>query len=302
MYFNKLYKKSNRSFYLAFFRLFIVFHYLKKILFEWPYLDTLYGKNSFVVEQDPILDTLFNLTFLYSNYEFIIWGFMLALIFYGFGVGKNFTALLVFIFIEILQRMNGYILNGGDNILKFMVLYMVFCDSYQYFSIDKLAYKKDSFKKVANLFTNLGVFSIIAHLSLVYFISGINKLHSDVWFNGVAVYYTMSLERFMGTSLNPMLVKNGYIVTLATYFTLIWELSFIFVVWYKKIRPYFLSLGIFMHLGIYFFMMIYGFQIVYIMLYGFFFTNKQWFNFFSKIDSIFFKNLNFEITPKLIGK
>jgi hypothetical protein len=301
MYFDKLYKKSNRSFYLAVFRLFIVFHYLKKILFEWPYLSTLYGTNSFVVEQDPILNSLLNLAFLHNNYEFIIWGFMVTLIFYGFGVGKHFTALLVFLFIEILQRMNGYILNGGDNILKFMALYMVFCNSYQYFSMYKLNFVKPFYQKISNLFTNLGVISIISHLSIIYFISGINKLHSDVWFNGVAVYYTMSLERFMGTSFNPMLVKNGYLVTLATYFTLFWELSFIFVVWNKKVRPYFLLLGVFMHLGIYTFMMIYGFQIIYIMLYGFFFTNNQWFYFLRKIDSRILKGLSFKITPKLIN-
>lgn len=272
----RLYAPSNRTLYLAFFRVYIAFHLMKKLLFQWSSLDTLFGVDSFAVSGDTLLQQWVGLDLLYANYKLIIFVYMVLIAFFAFGIGKRWTALLLFVMVEVVQRMNGYVLNGGDNLLKFLLLYMVFADSFRYFSLSQLNFKSDTWQKITNLTTNVGVFCIMLHLALVYLVSGLHKTHADVWFNGTATYYTFSLERFMGTQYNTWFVSNGYFVTLGTYFALLWELSFAFVIWYKKIRPYFLLCGVMLHLGIYVFMMIHDFQIIFIMAYGFFFTDAQW--------------------------
>ena len=170
--------------------------------------------------------------------------------------------------------------------MKFILLYMCFADSFDYFSIQKTHYKSVYKIKINNLITNLAAFSIIMHLCLAYFVSGIFKLHSDVWFNGVASYYTLSLERFQGTPFNNQLAQNGYFVTITTYGTLFLELYFPVLIWIKKIRYPLLVAGILLHLSIFSLMMIYDFQFVFIMVYCLFLSNKEWKALFAKLKTL----------------
>jgi len=285
-FFAKLYEQPKRSLYLPVFRVYIAFHLLKKLLFQWTSLETLYGLDSFLGKGGIyIFHIAVDWHWFLANYQLLTFLYMIVLVLFAFGIGKHFTALIVLIFVEIFQGMNSYVLNGGDNLLKFQMIYMTFCDSYQYLAFSKLKFKSAVTQKISNMLTNLAVCSIIIHLALVYFTTGLHKAHADAWFNGVATYYTLSLERFAGTRYNALIVKNGYFVTLTTYFTLLWELSFAFVVWYKKLRVYVLLCGVMLHLGIYIFMMIHDFQILYVMTYGLFFTDNEIKSFASRLQT-----------------
>ena len=281
----KLQRESNRYMYLSFFRLYICFHLLKRLILQWPSLETLYSTNSFIVASSH-----FDLEFFRHNYKIIIIIYANCIFLHAFGIGKNLTAFALFLFVELFQRMNYFVLNGGDNFLKFILLYMAFCDSYRYFSLSQLKIKNQAYQSIVNMFTNLAVLSIQLHLCLIYMVTGLHKTHAQVWFNGVATYYTMSLERFSGTSFNPAMAKNGYLVTLSTYFTILWEVYTPVLIWIKKLRPYIMLSGICLHLGIYVFMMIHDFQFLFIMVYGFFFTDDEWRHFKMKLSSFLNKN------------
>jgi hypothetical protein len=82
---------------------------------------------------------------------------------------------------------------------------------------------------------------------------------------------------------NSELAKNGYFVTMGTYFTLLFELFFPVLVWVRAIRPLLIISGIGLHLGIYVFMMIHDFEILFLMIYPFFFSSKQLQRFYSKV-------------------
>jgi len=266
-------EKSNRSIYLSIFRLYICFHLLKKLLFQWTSLQTLYGTDSFVV---PLQNDYLSIVFLQDNYQLLIFFYMIMIVLFAFGIGKYFTAFILYILVIIVQELNEYVLDGGDNLLKFLILYLAFANCYEYFSLSKLKLRKGYTIKLSNLCTNLAVYSILIHLCLVYFVSGISKAYSDVWYSGAALYYILSIERFnSGTSLIQPFVHNGYLVTFFSYFTILVELYFPVLVWVKRLRPFVLTCMAFLHLGIYFLMMIHDFSILYITVYGFFFTNSE---------------------------
>lgn len=267
---------NTRSISLSILRIFICLHLLKKLILSWSSLDLLYGPNS-IVAHLPIFfgDLAINSAFLRGHYKAVIFAYIILLVLYFFGIGKNFVAALLFLFVMFLHRLNFLVLNGGDNLLEFLMLYTIFADSYSYFSITKLTFKREGLQKVSNTLTNLACYSIILHLCLIYFVSSIHKLNSNVWFHGIAVYYTFSLNRFTGTPYNSMIVKNQYFVTIATYFTLFYELYFPVLALRKRIKPYYLLLGVLLHMGIYVFMMIYDFQFVFIFTYLVFFNNDE---------------------------
>jgi hypothetical protein len=230
-----------------------------------------YGESSFLVGKPTDYWGYLDLEFLRHHHVVLACLTLMLAICFLFGIGRNITCILLFISIELLQRMNELPLNGGDNFLKYILLYLSFCNCYKYYCINNSDYTYS----IVNFMTNIGVYSIIIHLCIIYFISGISKLHSEVWYNGTAIYYILKNDRFMGTSINDNIISNGYWVTVITYTTMLWEVLFPFTVFNKQFKTTILTIGVGLHLGIYVFMMIHDFQWLFIGCYGLFFSDEQ---------------------------
>ncbi len=267
---------SNHYIYLSIFRILISVHVFKK------YLQVFFNKDLITDAtflQGAPLDPVFQImgiqqATIFQNINIIISLILILSILFAFGIFRYITPLLLFISVEIVQRAYPFILNGGDNLLKFILLYMIFTDCYRYFTVNNSKeLKKDSISYFMN---QISVLSIKIHLSLIYLVSALFKFNAKVWFSGVATYYTLQIERFKGTDMNSVLAKNGTFVTLSTYVTLFWELLFPFLVWHKTGKYFVFALGIMIHLGIYIFMMIHDFEILFMMCYGFFITDEEW--------------------------
>lgn len=274
-------QKNHFSVYLSLFRIFLGFHIIKKVYYLW-------GSQSILLSADSILFTPTSSFIQYFGIDPILILnnssiFLLALVFTSllvmFGIGRRISLIVLYILIRILQDLVYPVLNGGDNLMSFVMLYLIFTDCFQHFTL-KANLKESS--KTRKMISNLAVYSICIHLGYVYFISAIHKIHSDVWFNGTALYYIMHIERFE-SPLSKYIFNNGFITTCATYFTVLFEMLFIFLIWNKALRPLFLVSGIMLHMGIYFFMMIYDFEIFFMSLYGFFIGNYVWIRLINRI-------------------
>ncbi len=283
-----LHESKDRSFYLAVLRVYVSFHVLRNLIVHFKMQDVIFGKRSIF----PLYYSNKLVIFAHDNHELFLFAIMTTCILFAFGIGKNITAIILYSLLEIYNNMIPYLLNGGDNFLKFIILYLVFANSYHYFSISKLNFKNYELTRTLTFFTNLATYSILIHLCLIYFISAIEKIHTDEWFNGVAFYYIMNLERFTGTPFNKMVAQNGYIVNIVTYVTILWELYFPILVWIKRMRTTVIVMGIIMHVGIMITMMLYDFQMLYIITLGLFFKNDFYFNFFDKVNNIYNKLKN----------
>src|SRR5699024_5650726 len=128
----------------AIFRVIVSILLFQKFSYLIIYRKLLYSNNSFY---SPIKDSLFallnvNTEFLRSHIMIIlILGLVLSFMFL-WGIGRNYTPIFILIILEITQRLNLLILNGGDNFIKFVIFYMIFIDSYSYFSFRKKENKK----------------------------------------------------------------------------------------------------------------------------------------------------------------
>jgi hypothetical protein len=268
--------KNHFSVYSAIFRIFICFHLLKDLYFYWEYIPILYSDSSFYTSQPTFFLELFGIRteVVRDNFNFFIFVYLAVIFLFSLGVGRNLTAFLLFICVEIIQRLCYVVLNGGDNLLKFCIMYMVFIDSFNYFILQKkVQTNRETYK---NFISNLGCYAICIHLCIVYFFSAIHKIHADVWFNGIATYYTLSSERFNGTPWNYQLAKNGFIVTISSYLTLLIEMAYPFLVWFRETKKIMVLAALFLHISIYILMMIYDFQIVFIAVQGFFINDSWW--------------------------
>jgi hypothetical protein len=234
----------------------------------------------------PVYYKNFLILFAKENYEIFSLILILLSIFYMFGVGKHLTALLLFSNVETFNLLCPYLINGGDNFLKFVILYLSFADSYSYFCFNSLRIDNNNIRRLSNMMSNLVVYTTLMHLCLIYFKSGVEKLHSDSWYNGIALYYIFNLERFSGTDYNKLLSNNGLIVNIGTYAVVLWELFFPVLVWSKSAKVPVILFGIFMHIGIAITMMLYDFQLLFIVVLGLFFSDQEWQMFYNKIKPV----------------
>lgn len=274
---------EDRSFYLSILRLYVSFHIIRNTLAHYSSLHFLMGEKSIL----PIYYESKIILLFYNNYHLFIFVILSLSILFFFGIGKYVTPILLFSVLEIYNSLVPYILNGGDNILKFLLLYLIFIDSYKYFSISPIRFSNDEIKKTSVFCTNIMTYAILLHICLSYFIAGIEKLHSDEWFQGVAIYYILSLERFHGAYINKLIIQNGYLVNLFTYLVVLWEIYFPVLVWNKKLKLLMVLIGIMMHISIMITMGLYDFQILYIFCLGLFLKNDSWFAFINKIKLIY---------------
>ena len=109
-------------------------------------------------------------------------------------------------------------------------------------------------------------------------------MEADVWFNGVATYYTLNLERFKGTPFNSSLSKNVLFVSLSTYSTWLIELFYPVLIWFKQTKKVMMVLAVLLHSGIAALMMLYDFQLIFIFAQGFFVSNAFWMKIYNAIS------------------
>lgn len=256
--------------FLPIFRVFVCFHIIKKIFINYG-STSIFFDDKFVEIKSGFyrsFDWLFNTQIL--EIPILLYFLIFTCVLYAFGIGRWFTALLVFIQFYLYTEASALNGNGGDNYLFFILFYLIFADSYYYLCLKETVKKKSDY-----LISNIACYSIMIHLCLIYFVSAIHKIHAEEWFNGVATYYILNLERY-SSPFNHYFSKNAFIVIFSTYFTILIELLFPFLVWTKRFRIPFLISGLSLHIGIYLFMMIYDFEILFMMVYGFFLTNQEW--------------------------
>lgn len=289
--FDNIEKRLNKGLNLSLLRIVLCLILLKKIFFQLPYVDLIYRGSDFLVPINKTFQFYFfeiDLSFIREHIAIFIGCYVILIILYLFGVGKNLTAFFVFVFYVITQRLCPQILNGGDNLLYFVLLYLAFANSYNFFSISKS--KRNNL--TSTLLSNLSSLSICIHFCLIYFVSAMHKINANVWFHGVANYYIFSLERFQGTSLNLTLAKNSFFVTISTYFTLLIELFYPILVWFKPTKNIMILSAVLLHMGIFIFMMLYDFQVIFITIQLLFLDEGFLIKHYEKIKIFYYRLLN----------
>lgn len=272
--------KNKHSIGIAFFRVFTCLIIIKNCLSYIPYADVFFGKNSIYplqlyVEEMKIngLDFLilpFDVSFFPELYLYVV--IILALL-YLLAIGKRYIGVLLYFAIIILKTRNGFILDGSDNVIQVTLPFLVIADNLKHFRFFKADFK---ITPIVQNISIIAAYGLMIQVCFVYFFTALAKLQGDLWLNGTATYYTMRVQDFMATKWNIPLTENHYFVVLSTYFTVLWELSFPFLIWFRKPRPYIILGGVLLHIGIWIFMRIDNFSWVMISTYLVFITNNEY--------------------------
>lgn len=188
---------------------------------------------------------------------------LLSLVIGWQGFYRKTTSILIWITTFNLFNPIHLAATGGEVLIHILLFYFIFIDER----------KKDSLSTLLNnTFFWLSRWQIV----ILYFFAGFYKLYDNNWLNGDALYYIIQIDAFSRPWATHYLEGNIILLKLFTYGTLIYQLSFPFAIWWKKIKTPFLIVGIIFHLSIAFIAGVFSFGIIMIISY------ILWWNFKSK--------------------
>jgi hypothetical protein len=169
------------------------------------------------------------------------------------GWRTRFTTPLLFIFYTGLNAQNTAIADGGNYFFRIMLIYLVFADISRRWSLDsrRRTRREKNETQIGSVLHNLALCMVIAQLCIVYFEAGMYKVQGTLWQSGTAVYYPLASETYGALPwLSAALTFFAWGTVLATYFTVIIQVAFPFLLFNRYTRRIALIGILAMHLGI----------------------------------------------------
>ena len=192
---------------------------------------------------------------------------ILQIFFLGLGILQiwpRISAILILFFTLNLDNKAWVTLDGGNNLIHIMLIYLVFADTrYQLATPAK------------SLLNNLVYAAARIQLVLVYVVAGLAKVTGELWQKGVALYYVLNTDEYTHPIAKALVAAHPYLINLGTYGTVAFQLCFPILIWNKQVRPYLLLAGAFLHLQISFVMGLFLFGLAMVACYTAFTEEKR---------------------------
>ncbi|MGH2396275.1 MAG: DCC1-like thiol-disulfide oxidoreductase family protein [bacterium] len=192
---------------------------------------------------------------------------------YALGFWSRLMGVLQWGMIWSLQDRNPFIGDGGDNIMRIVLLFLILANTGAYFSVDAARRARSSRSPLQRILTpvgpflgpslaavhNVGVCLIVAQLCLLYSSTGLYKVMGELWQNGTALYYILRVDDYSWPGVAELLYRNPYLVVAGTYGTVLFELLFTPSLLRPWTRYLAILAGFSFHVGIALFMGLIGF-------------------------------------------
>ena len=187
--------------------------------------------------------------FVYFFYSILIASTIMLLV----GKYTRFSAIASFILLSSFHEKNVFALNSGDTLMRLMLFYLILAPSGRCFSLDSIK-KKKAFSK-SGYKNKIGQQGYIwprrlmqIQLAIVYLFAFLPKT-GTTWKSGNAIYYFLANSHFARFNFD-FLGSFMWLTIIATYATLLVELLFPMLVWFKATRKYMVIAGISLNSGI----------------------------------------------------
>lgn len=172
------------------------------------------------------------------------------------------TAALVYFLMMNLDNRAQVILDGGNNLIHLIGFYLIFINT------------KRSQSEVSTMVTNLAAIMIKLQVVLIYATAGLLKVMGPLWTKGVALYYTMGVPEYGNTAIFHTLSHYPALLAFLTLGTVIFQISFPYLIWLRPWRPVMVAIGTSLHLSISLIMGLFMFGLAMCVSYTFFREDK----------------------------
>lgn len=156
---------------------------------------------------------------------------------------------------------------GLDVVLAMLLLYMMFGPTGSALSVDRAfrvwrrqrsGRNPDDSAPELSWTANVVVRLIQVHLCVIYLCSGLAKLQGEMWWDGTAIWHVLMLGDLSPFDMRWLSQLPYWCIDLVSNLgvaaTLIFEISFVFLIWNRMLRPLLLAAAVALHVGIGLFM------------------------------------------------
>ena len=238
--------------------LFIIY---KVVVYAYQF-NYLFSNNGLVFHQSKHINYVVDLVFFLNNHYSVFFAITCIIIVFVTALlgllkkGNYISNTILWYTIMNLTALLYPTLTAGDYLLNQLLFFNIFFTT--------VTSKNQFANDVKICFHNLALVSIKIQICLAYFLAGFYKILDPSWTSGLALYQTFQIPEFS----NSFLSMLPYTVCMIlTFFTIAYQLSFAFLVWFRPFKIYLFSFGILQHLLIAFGMGLFQFGIVMVICY-----------------------------------
>mgnify|MGYP000371072637 CR=1 FL=1 len=268
-YINKITQEVTHPNAIKLFRLVIYGWVILNTLFLLPAGNHFWSFNALIPVQDFELMSVIKKAFYLlhneglSSYWPILVGIQLiAAVLAMFNKWPVISSIVVYFCTINLDNRANVILDGGNNLMHIILVFLIFM-------------KPNSGSLLSNGITNASFLMARIQVVFVYLCAGLGKVTGTLWPQGVALYYTMNVDEYGHPLMAELMTDYSLLMVGGAYATLLFQLSFPWLVWFRKTRPFLLAMGTFFHLGIVFGMGLVSFGFAMCASYFVFYDDKR---------------------------
>jgi predicted DCC family thiol-disulfide oxidoreductase YuxK len=175
---------------------------------------------------------------------------------FALGIWPRLTGACHWLMIWSLQERNPLITDGGDNIMRIVLLFLILVNTGSHFGVHSNRKPRwpAAARKLLAVTHNMGVLLVIAQLGLLYASTGLYKTMGQLWQNGTALYYILRVDEFSWPAAAAFVYQNPYLVVAGTYGTVLFEIMFLPMLLNRWTRYLVIAAGVAFHAGIGLFM------------------------------------------------
>lgn len=211
--------------------------------------------------------TLFHLSGEPWFFELVYHAGIVVAFLYLIGYRTRLIGVLTFILFWSFYFRNPHLTNGGDNILRIQLFYLLFAQTGARFSLDALRRRKTSSpgkksvaREMSAVLHNAAVLAAVLQLALLYFTAGMYKVMGAYWQEGTALYYATRVQEFHWPGISEWLWESEFLLVLLSYATVIFQVSFPFLLLNRITKLIAVGCAVLFHGGIALFMGLIGFS------------------------------------------
>lgn len=247
----------------------MAFYAIYKCLYWLFDFQLLFSENSIIYHNNVHLPAWKNTVFLLFNHPTANWALFFILLSLlaalGILVFRKFHGMCFLILWLTINNIHNSVfctMTGGDSLFQLLLFFCIFLKS-------NSAVNTPFWKDVQVSFHNLGVTAIQIQVCIVYFLNALAKLWDVDWIGGNAVADSLALHEF---SLPVFYNAGSFWSSFLGYSVIVYQLLFPFFIWVKKIKKWFLCIGVLQHLFIVFIMGLPSFGLIMIVAYSAFYS------------------------------
>lgn len=243
---------------------------LSLYLLHYSHRHFLWGPNAFVPHQlflelsDAAESwSLYRFADTTLGFELVFHAGILVTLLWVAGFVTRVTGPLTYVWAFSLFARNGYLLDGGDNMMIIVLFYLMFCRTDAYLSVARLWRSERYTGPVATpvassrwwspipvVLHNMALVAIVVQLAFLYGTSGLTKVQGEMWQSGVALYYVLRVQEFTLPGVAHYIYENAWLVVVASYVTVLEQVAYPFMLLNKYAKRISVFMVIQMHLGI----------------------------------------------------